>query len=91
MNFLLAFLAGIAFYEVAMPILESATNLVISMISALTTKFNLVISQNQVKSEIIQRSVNTTTSAIGFEIPSEESDYYEDDECKGSNGRSIGF
>ena len=92
MSFLLAFHAGVAFYNVAMPILESATNLVVSMISALTTKFNLIICQNQVNAELIQRAAETTnTSAIGFAVPSEESDYYDDgDECKSRNGR-IGF
>ena len=92
MGFLLTFLAGIAFYEVVMPILESATNLVISMISASTTNFNSIICQNQVNAELIQRTAETTnTSAIGFAVPSEESDYYDDgDECKSRNGR-IGF
>ena len=92
MSFLLAFLAGITFYNVVMPILDSVTNLVISMISTSTTKFNSIICQNQVNAELIQRAAETTnTSAIGFEVPSEESDYYDDgDECKSRNGR-IGF
>lgn len=84
------FIAGILFYVMVIPILESLVEMILGYIETLkientkkVTKGNIDIMELQAQTE------QSYTNAIGFEVPSEE--YYDEEEWEDKTKNKIGF
>lgn len=81
METLLIFLLGMIAALSIVPILQYVSDLICTFLELLKSKLNVGICKNNTEMQKIQSSMELESSnAIGFEIPSEYYDDYEEDE-----------
>lgn len=71
------FVAAIIFVIVALPVLQTLSDIICGFGQWIISIINVHVTNNNVKSQSIQEPENT--QAIGFQAP-DESDYYDDDD-----------
>ena len=71
------FVAAIIFVIVALPVLQTLSDIICGFGQWIISIINVHVINNNVKSQSIQEPENT--QAIGFQAP-DESDYYDDDD-----------
>ena len=87
MHDFLMFVAGVVFTILALPVLQTISDIICGFGQWIISIINVHVINNNVKSQSIQEPENT--QAIGFQAP-DESDYY-DDEDEPDEKIKIGF
>lgn len=80
MGILLAFILGVVFCNLFLPLLGFISDAIEAMVSIYITKCGVKINENQVKIKKISAELDDSpVAAIGFHVDSEE-EYYDDDD-----------
>lgn len=75
------FVAGIVFIAIFFPILQSISDIFLTLSQWIISIFNIHIADNNAIIQDIQDRIQPTSSqAIGFQAPNEEEYYYDDDD-----------
>jgi len=77
MHDFLMFVAGVVFTILALPVLQTISDIICGFGQWIISIINVHVINNNVKSQSIQEPENT--QAIGFQAP-DESNYYDDDD-----------
>ena len=88
MHDLFMFVAAIIFVVVALPVLQTLSDIICGFGQWVISIINVHVINNNVKSQSMQEPENT--QAIGFQVP-EDTEYYDDYEDELENRNPMGF
>jgi hypothetical protein len=92
MHDLYVFVAAIIFVIVALPILQTISDIFVTFGQWIISVFNVKTTKNNVEIQDLNDSVQPTSAqAIGFQAPFEEDYYDEEEEPDNKNKRKVGF
>ena len=84
----IAFIAGVGFVVIVLPIAEQVANVIATVLEVIRAKASMYITRCNVDMEKMQNELEGNGQAIGFEVPSdyyyydEDEDGYEEDRSK---------
>lgn len=92
MHDLYVFVASIIFVVVALPVLQTFSDVFCAFGQWIISIFNVKITTNNVEIQNLNDSIEpTSVQAMGFQAPLDEDDYYDEDEPDDHIKQKVGF